>query len=139
MYISSSGQAFSKSLNNNSMSNKTLISRWKILQNLRKSNSSKTNVIENSSILKDDSSITNLGVCSNKVPDTEPPNQKPKAPKTYRPLNRRPSIEIDYSGRHNRFQGIEQLDDTTRRQLEIDIIEPLNMDYLKYCMEVFNR
>ena len=91
-------------------------------------------MIENSSEQKNNSSIANLSACCNKVPDIEPPNVNIR-----RPLNRKPSIEIDYSGRHNRFQGIEQLDDTTRRQLEIDIIEPLNIDYLKYCMEVFNR
>ena len=48
------------------------------------------------------------------------------------------SIEIDYSGCHQRFQAFEELDDATRRQLEIDIIEPLNFDYLKYRMDVLN-
>lgn len=51
---------------------------------------------------------------------------------------RKSSIEIDYSGEHNRFQGFEKLDEATRRQLEIDIIEPLNFDYLKYRIEVLN-
>ena len=58
---------------------------------------------------------------------------------TFRPCFRRASVEIDYAGRDARFQRIGDLDADTRRLLEIDIIEPLNFDQLKYRMDVFGK
>ena len=48
------------------------------------------------------------------------------------------SLQIDRASRHDRFQGIRNLDLPTRRLLEIDIIEPLDFDRHKYEM-VFGR
>ena len=48
------------------------------------------------------------------------------------------SLQVDRSSRHDRFEGIRNLDLPTRRLLEIDIIEPLDFDKLKYEM-LFGR
>ena len=48
------------------------------------------------------------------------------------------SLQIDRASRHDRFQGIRNLDLPTRHLLEIDIIEPLDFDRHKYEM-VFGR
>ena len=65
-----------------------------------------------------------------------------KAPATYElraPRSHRTgSPQTDRTSHHDRFQGIRNLDLPTRRLLEIDIIEPLDFDKLKYEM-IFGR
>ena len=48
------------------------------------------------------------------------------------------SLQVNRSSHHDRFEGIRNLDLPTRRLLEIDIIEPLDFDKLKYEM-LFGR
>ena len=48
------------------------------------------------------------------------------------------SLQMDHSRSHNCFEGIRNLDLPTRRLLEIDIVEPVDFDKLKYEM-LFGR